>query len=66
MSLWSVEDESTNDLGARVLEGMEKGEGKDVALLAARKLLREKGYEHPFYWAGFILVGERDVAKHVK
>ena len=64
MSLWSVEDESTNELGARVLAGMEKGEGKDAALLAARRLLREKGYEHPFFWAGFILVGERDVRQN--
>ena len=61
MSLWSVELESTMLLGERVLAELEAGKAKDEALLAARRLLRQKGYEHPLFWAGFILVGERDV-----
>ncbi len=59
MSLWSVEDQSTNLLGERVLAGMRNGETKAAALMAARRLLREKGYEHPYFWSGFILMGER-------
>ncbi len=61
MSLWSVELASTLLLGERVLAEMEAGKTKDEALLAARRLLREKGYEYPWFWADFILVGERRV-----
>ena len=60
MSLWSVESATTVTLGMRVLEGMgKKGEAKDEALQAAREELRKAGFQHPFFWAGFVLVGER-------
>jgi CHAT domain-containing protein len=62
-SLWGVEDESSNILGERLFAGMKQGRDKDVSLLEARRTLRDKGYEHPFYWAPFILVGERDVVQ---
>jgi tetratricopeptide (TPR) repeat protein len=63
VSLWGVAGESTNLLTEWTLEGMRAGQPKDQALLGARKRLRRAGYEHPFYWAPFILIGERDVVQ---
>jgi len=63
VSLWGVAGESTNLLAERLLEGIRGGKDKDEALLEARKSLREAGYEHPFYWASFILIGERNVVR---
>jgi CHAT domain-containing protein len=63
VSLWSVEAESTSLLGQHVLEAVKNGKPKDQALLEARRLLREQGYEHPLFWAGFILVGERETGQ---
>jgi CHAT domain-containing protein len=62
VSLWNVDDESTNQFGEAVLTALEQGRDKDEALLAARRHLRQRGYEHPYYWAAFILIGERDRA----
>jgi CHAT domain-containing protein len=61
VSLWGVSGESTNMLTKWMLEGMRCGKSKDDALLEARRRLRQAGYEHPFYWAPFILIGERDM-----
>ena len=62
VSLWSVADESTADLMkgfytklvSKKLEKLDRAE----ALLEARRELM-KTHNHPFYWAPFILVGER-------
>ncbi|MCJ7645577.1 CHAT domain-containing protein [bacterium] len=59
MSLWSVEDESTNLLTEHFFNYLKAGKDKLEALRLARSDLRKAGYEHPFYWAPFILVGER-------
>jgi CHAT domain-containing protein len=61
VSLWEVYGESTNLLTEQMMDGMWSGRPKDEALLKARKRLRQEGYEHPFYWAPFILIGERDM-----
>jgi len=62
MSLWSVESATTVTLGMRVLRGIaKKAEAKDEALRAARESLRTAGFQHPFFWAGFVLLGERGV-----
>jgi len=60
ISLWSVEDESTNLLGEAFFAAMKEGRDKGEALLLARRQLWGKGYLHPFYWSGFILFGEGD------
>jgi len=59
ISLWSVEDESTNLLTQAFFQFLREGRGKDEALYLARRKLREAGYRHPFFWASFILFGER-------
>ena len=58
MSLWSVEEESTNLLTERLFVHLKAGKDKLTALRQARSDVRQAGYEHPYYWAPFILVGE--------
>ncbi len=35
-----------------------QGKGKLEALRLARKQVRAEGFDHPFFWAPFVLVGE--------
>ncbi len=58
-SLWTVSDESTADLmGAFYQELLISGVSKAEALrLAQLELLKKTEFKHPYYWAGFILVG---------
>ena len=58
VSLWSVADESTYKLMVRFFEGLKNGKDKLTALTEAKNYLRANGYDHPFYWAPFILMGE--------
>jgi CHAT domain-containing protein len=58
-SLWSVEDESTNLLAEAFLQAASRGEDRAQALTSARHHLRENGYDHPFFWAPFVLIGDR-------
>ena len=37
---------------------IKEGKGKLEALKLAREEIRTQGYDHPFFWAAFILVGE--------
>jgi CHAT domain-containing protein/Tfp pilus assembly protein PilF len=66
VSLWQVESASTRELmvsfheglKARSLRGM-AGASKAEALRQAEvKLLKSAQTSHPFYWAGFVLVGD--------
>ena len=58
VSLWSVSDESTYKLMVRFFEGLKQGKDKLTALREAKNYLRANGYDNPFYWAPFILMGE--------
>ena len=58
VSLWSVSDESTYKLMVRFFEGLKQGKDKLTALKEAKNYLRTNGYDNPFYWAPFILMGE--------
>ena len=58
VSLWSVSDESTYKLMVRFFEGLKQGKDKLTALKEAKIYLRTNGYDNPFYWAPFILLGE--------
>jgi len=37
---------------------LKQGKTKREALRLARADVRREGYEHPFFWAPFILIGE--------
>ena len=58
MSLWSVSERSSVKLVESFFKHLKKGNNKLEALQLARKEIRDAGYEHPFFWAPFILVGE--------
>ncbi|MFH0824893.1 MAG: CHAT domain-containing tetratricopeptide repeat protein, partial [Pseudomonadota bacterium] len=58
MSLWSVDERASVRLVETFFDTLKKGGEKIRAISRAREVLREEGYEHPFFWASFILVGE--------
>lgn len=58
MSLWSVSEVASVRLVKSFFENLRKGKSKSEALASARDEIRKKGFDHPFFWAGFILVGE--------
>jgi len=60
MSLWSVAESSSVDLVSSFFKHLREGKNKLEALKLARDEIRKAGYDHPFFWAPFILVGEVD------
>ncbi len=71
VSLWKVEDRATSLLMRNFYELYTGREGKMMsaasALRKAKAALRDykdgegrRPYEHPYYWAAFILIGDRD------
>lgn len=60
MSLWKVPDEATEKLMTRFYANwLEQKMPLRPAFEAAQKWLRgQKGYENPYFWAGFVLIGE--------
>jgi CHAT domain-containing protein len=58
-TLWSVDDGVTADVMKRFYRGLEKGETVAAALRQAQLDTQAKEETaHPFYWAGFVVVGE--------
>jgi len=60
MSLWSVAEESSVLLMEEFFKGLKAGRTKIEAWSGARRAVRDAGYDHPFLWGAFILVGETD------
>jgi CHAT domain-containing protein len=60
MSLWSVSEVASVKLVKSFFEHIKAGKCKPEALELARSELRKGIWNHPFFWAGFILVGETD------
>jgi CHAT domain-containing protein/tetratricopeptide (TPR) repeat protein len=61
VSQWSVESQSTTELMIEFHRNLLSGQkmSKAEALRqASLKLLRTEKYRHPFYWAGFIVMGD--------
>lgn len=60
VSLWSVSDQATAELMARFYRGMLKEKMRPAAALRAAQvfLMKERGWESPYYWAAFTLQGE--------
>ncbi|MFH0823821.1 MAG: tetratricopeptide repeat protein [Pseudomonadota bacterium] len=58
MSLWSVEQGASVGLVDSLIKHVREGWDKLEALRSARREVRRQGYDHPFFWGGFILVGE--------
>jgi CHAT domain-containing protein len=59
MSLWPVSDYVTREMMTTYYKGLREGRGRGEALRQVQlSMLKHKGREHPFYWAGFIQSGE--------
>ena len=60
-TLWEVDDRSTVDLMKIFYTHLEEAGANDdkaVALADAQRTLRSsESYQHPYYWAPFVLVG---------
>jgi len=58
-TLWPIDDEAAYRLVRFFYEALAGGRTVSDALREAQtKLARSRRYRHPFYWAGFIVVGE--------
>lgn len=58
MSLWNVSETASVKLVEGFFRNLKAGKNKLEALKLAREEIRKNGYNHPFYWAPFIMVGE--------
>jgi CHAT domain-containing protein/Tfp pilus assembly protein PilF len=58
MSLWSVSETSSIKLMESFFKNLKQGKPKLEALSEAKSELRSAGFEHPFFWSAFVLVGE--------
>jgi CHAT domain-containing protein len=62
MSLWKVPDQVTTSIMKNFYEGLTEGLSKDEALRSAQiKFTTENTdplYRHPYYWAGFVVIGD--------
>jgi tetratricopeptide (TPR) repeat protein len=58
MTLWSVSEVTSVRLVKSFFQHMKEGKSKSEALALARDEIRKRGFDHPFFWAPFILVGE--------
>ena len=56
-SLWSVDDDATQQLMIAFYRHLKEGFSKVEALRSAQMDVRHK-YPNPFYWAGFVLTGD--------
>ena len=62
VSQWKVESSSTTDLTVDFYKSLKQNTSKKPEALrqAALKLRRHPSTAHPFYWAGFVLIGEAE------
>ncbi len=64
MSLWSIDDQAASSIMVNYYKHLNEKQGKDEALRIAKldflKNLEEKRYQHPFYWAAFVHIGDAE------
>ncbi|MGO9121928.1 MAG: CHAT domain-containing protein [Desulfomonilaceae bacterium] len=58
MSLWSVSETSSVALVESFFKCLKEGNEKLEAWQKAKKDLRKSGFDHPFFWASFVLSGD--------
>jgi len=59
MSLWKVDDNATQELMRLFYEEWLNSQNPRESLKIAQQKLREKaGYEHPFFWGAFTVIGK--------
>jgi CHAT domain-containing protein/tetratricopeptide (TPR) repeat protein len=57
-TLWRIDDEGSTRLVGHFYRHMQDGDVARALALAQRALLEDRAYDAPYYWAGFVLVGE--------
>jgi len=60
VSLWNVNDKATSEFMGYFYKYLIAGKSKDEALQKAKVRMISSKYNHPFYWAAFVLIGEGD------
>jgi len=64
MSLWKVPDEATSEIMSNFYHNLKNGLSKSVSLNKAKKQYLKNtvvsSMKHPFYWSGFVLVGDNN------
>ncbi|MEW6348596.1 MAG: tetratricopeptide repeat protein [Thermodesulfobacteriota bacterium] len=60
ITLWTVDHISSINLLDAFFRYMRDGKSKREALALAKAEIRKSGYDHPFFWAPFILGGDAD------
>ncbi|MEA5544236.1 tetratricopeptide repeat protein, partial [Limnoraphis robusta CCNP1324] len=59
MSLWKVNDDGTKELMIKYYQRLLQNEGRSDALRQVQlEMLNSSQYQHPYYWAAFIPVGD--------
>ncbi|HSE18075.1 MAG TPA: CHAT domain-containing tetratricopeptide repeat protein [Pyrinomonadaceae bacterium] len=58
VSQWKVESAGTRDLMVNFHRGLSRFTKADALRQASLKLMKNPETSHPFYWGGFVLVGE--------
>jgi CHAT domain-containing protein len=57
-TLWRIDDEGSTRLVGHFYRHMQDGDVARALARAQRALLQDRTYDAPYYWAGFVLVGE--------
>jgi CHAT domain-containing protein len=60
MSLWNVSEKPSVMLVESLFRRLKEGHRKPVAMKMARDDVRKQGYDHPYFWAGFVLNGDQN------
>ncbi|MDY7020283.1 MAG: CHAT domain-containing protein, partial [Cyanobacteriota bacterium] len=59
MSLWKVNDEGTKELMIKYYQRLLQNQGRSEALRQTQlEMLNSQNYQHPYYWAAFVPVGD--------
>ncbi|MEL6852101.1 MAG: CHAT domain-containing protein [Bacteroidota bacterium] len=65
MSLWQADDFSTQHIMYGFYEALSQGESKSEALRQAKlQYLSHAHKDHPFFWAGFVMIGDDRALDH--
>jgi hypothetical protein len=66
-TLWPVSDLATAEFTERLYEGLERGETVASALRSAQRAMAARSRTRdPFYWSGFVVIGDGDVRVALK
>lgn len=60
VTLWSIDDKATCVFMTHFYNALFKGQSIRLALTNAKtKMIQQDSYQHPYYWAGFVLYGSK-------